>query len=120
MAKQVQIKRTREAWLALFAAHAQSGLSAAAFCREQQLCPRYFSLRRRALQWSTVGDGVDGEVVMPRVKRTARATAKFVRVDVMPATRPAVTLSAAGVTVSCSGEVSAQRLLALIDALRTP
>lgn len=43
------IKRTPDEWHALFAAHDESGLSAAAFCREHRLCPKYFSLRRRQL-----------------------------------------------------------------------
>jgi len=42
-------KRTAEEWLVLFAEHEASGLSAAAFCRERGLCPKYFSLRRRQL-----------------------------------------------------------------------
>ncbi len=42
-------KRTVEEWRVLFAEHTESGLSAAAFCREHGLCPRYFSLRRRQL-----------------------------------------------------------------------
>ena len=42
-------KRTTEQWLSLFAEHDQSGLSAAVFCKEHQLCPKYFSLRRKQL-----------------------------------------------------------------------
>lgn len=42
-------KRTVEEWQTLFAEHTESGLSAAAFCRERGLCPKYFSLRRRQL-----------------------------------------------------------------------
>ncbi|WP_444889309.1 IS66 family insertion sequence element accessory protein TnpA [Microbulbifer sp. DLAB2-AA] len=45
-------KRTQSEWLTLFAEHRSSGLSAAAFCREKQLCPKYFSLRRRQLKAS--------------------------------------------------------------------
>ena len=43
------IKRTPEQWHALFAAHEASGLSQAQFCKEHQLCPKHFSLRRRQL-----------------------------------------------------------------------
>lgn len=43
------IKRSDEQWQALFAEQAQSGLSAATFCKEQKLCPKYFSLRRKQL-----------------------------------------------------------------------
>lgn len=42
-------KRTTQEWHTLFAAHDESGASAAAFCREHDLCPKYFSLRRRQL-----------------------------------------------------------------------
>lgn len=51
------IKRSEGQWRELFEAHARSGLSAAAFCREKKLCPKYFSLRRRQLC---------GEVVKPK------------------------------------------------------
>lgn len=40
-------RRTQEEWRALFQAQTESGLTAAAFCREQGVCPKYFSLRRR-------------------------------------------------------------------------
>ena len=43
------IKRTTQQWLSLFEAHTQSGLSAAAFCRQQSLCPKYFALRKKQL-----------------------------------------------------------------------
>ena len=42
-------RRTKTQWRALIEAHASSGLTAAAFCREQGLNPKYFSLRRREL-----------------------------------------------------------------------
>jgi len=41
------IKRSREQWEVLFSEQALSGLSAQQFCRQQSLCPRYFSLRKR-------------------------------------------------------------------------
>lgn len=44
-------KRTVDQWRKLFDTHHQSGLSAAAFCREQNLCPKYFSLRKNQLGW---------------------------------------------------------------------
>ena len=43
------VKRTEADWRALFEAHDASGLSAATFCKENKLCPKYFSLRRRQL-----------------------------------------------------------------------
>ena len=44
------IRRTQGQWQALFEQQQDSGLNAAAFCRAQGICPRYFSLRRRQLQ----------------------------------------------------------------------
>ncbi len=44
-------KRTRAEWLSLFAKHQTSDMTAAAFCRQHQLCPKYFSLRKKQLQW---------------------------------------------------------------------
>jgi len=42
-------RRSHQDWLTLFDQQTASGLSAAAFCREQHLSPRYFSKRKRAL-----------------------------------------------------------------------
>jgi len=44
-------KRNESEWRALFAAHEESRLTAAAFCREHGLCPKYFSLRKRQFGW---------------------------------------------------------------------
>jgi len=43
------IKRSTAEWHTLFNEHKQSAQSAAAFCRERGLCPRYFSKRRKQL-----------------------------------------------------------------------
>lgn len=43
------VHRSAKEWRALFGAQARSGLTAAAFCREQGLCPKYFSLRKKEL-----------------------------------------------------------------------
>lgn len=42
-------RRTEGQWRELFAAYHESGLKASAFCRKQEVCPKYFSLRRRQL-----------------------------------------------------------------------
>lgn len=42
-------RRTQAEWRELFEAHAQSGLTAAAFCKEHQICPNYFSTRKKQL-----------------------------------------------------------------------
>lgn len=46
-------KRTPEQWHKLFTAHQASGLSQAQFCKEHNLCPKHFSLRRRQLNTSS-------------------------------------------------------------------
>ena len=45
-------RRSKAEWLGLIEAHQHSGLSAAEFCRRNQLDPKYFSLRRRELSKS--------------------------------------------------------------------
>ena len=42
-------RRTEAQWRELFAEHESSGLTAAAFCRERELCARHFSVRRKQL-----------------------------------------------------------------------
>ena len=42
-------RRTRAQWCALIEAHGVSGQTAVAFCREQGINAKYFSLRRRQL-----------------------------------------------------------------------
>ena len=43
-------RRTKSDWQALFTEHKQSGLTAVAFCLENNLNPKYFCLRRKQLQ----------------------------------------------------------------------
>lgn len=118
-----QTKRTSEQWLALFSAHAQSGQPAAVFCREQGVCPKYFSLRRRQLS-SAGGVGLVAAAVGAPSTSVKAVTPRFVRVKVATPARevapvwPPFTMSVSGVTVTCTAEVSSQRVLALIDALR--
>ena len=42
-------KRTVEEWQTLFAEQLASGLSARQFCVQRDVCPKYFSVRRRQL-----------------------------------------------------------------------
>lgn len=42
-------KRSQDEWRKLLASHTASGMSARQFCRERQLCPKYFSLRKKQL-----------------------------------------------------------------------
>jgi hypothetical protein len=48
------VKRSTEQWLDLFKQHNESGLTAAQFCRDKELCPRYFSKRKRDLGWKAI------------------------------------------------------------------
>lgn len=139
MSQQVQIKRSVAQWHALFAAHDESGTTAAAFCRAHALCPRYFSLRRRALGWQATGgvlttapiatrevpaathQGLTSNVLRTHRARTTQPAPKFVRIDVRSNTELAdlsLTISAAGVTMTLSPTVARGRVLALLDALR--
>ena len=47
------VRRSKSEWFELFEAHEQSGLTAAEFCRQHQLCAKYFSLRKQQLGWPT-------------------------------------------------------------------
>lgn len=42
-------RRTQAEWLLLFESHQQSGLTAAAFCKEHDINPGYFSTRKNQL-----------------------------------------------------------------------
>ncbi len=43
------IKRSNADWLSLFQQQASSGLSAAAFCKQHNLCDKYFCVRKKQL-----------------------------------------------------------------------
>jgi len=60
-------KRTKEQWQGLFAQHDISGVSAAEFCQQNDLCPKYFSLRRKQL-----------------AKVAGKVKASFARVNIKP------------------------------------
>ncbi|MCZ6804230.1 MAG: IS66 family insertion sequence element accessory protein TnpB [Proteobacteria bacterium] len=70
-------KRSATEWQALFEEQASSGQSAAAFCREHQLCPKYFSLRRKQLGRPPV------KIKQPKNERLAASSA-FVPATVTP------------------------------------
>lgn len=44
-------RRSHDEWRVLFAGQEASGLSAAEFCQQNDLCPKHFSLRRKQLGW---------------------------------------------------------------------
>ena len=66
------IKRTIEQWQALFIAHDQTDLSAAEFCRQHNLCPKYFSLRRKQLSGQAVKTQKTTAFVKARVSTMRR------------------------------------------------
>ena len=95
-------RRTESQWHALFAAHAGSGKTAAAFCREQGLSAKYFSLRRRQLQ----------------ARREAQASS-FVPVSVVAAGTARMRLTtSSGTTVDIPLGVDADWLGQLLKSLR--
>jgi len=57
-------RRTREQWLVLFQAQAESGLSATEFCRQQGIDPNYFFQRKGSVRPTPkpVGDSGAGFV----------------------------------------------------------
>ncbi len=44
--------RSQEEWRKLFARQAASGLPARHFCHQHNICPKYFSVRKKQLAWS--------------------------------------------------------------------
>jgi len=44
------IRRSKEQWLALIQQQAESGLPAVQFCKQQNICDKHFSLRKKQLR----------------------------------------------------------------------
>ena len=108
-------RRTRTQWQALFNEYDQSGLTAAAFCREKKLCPKYFSLRRRQLNTKAV-----------EIQEAAASPKSFVRAMVSAGEqRSPVLIGSADEIVLCQGDwhlslptsISPQWLASLINSL---
>jgi hypothetical protein len=99
-------KRTTAQWQALFSNHYTSGLTAAVFCRQHKLCPKYFSLRKRQLQWGP-----------PKAVPAAQTPSAFVPAKAI-ATRPQyIKLTWQSVQLSLPGNVPVQWLAQLVKAL---
>ena len=94
--------RKKQDWIALFEQHHKSGLSAAEFCRRQGVCDRYFSKRKRELDWSPV----------------LKKSAPFVKLTTaQPQTSHAeLTLKAGQLELSLNTSVSPQWLAQLMKA----
>ena len=58
-------KRSKEEWQELIAEQAQSGLSAATFCRERGVNAKYFCLRRKQLSRPAVSAFVPVQLPSP-------------------------------------------------------
>lgn len=69
------VERSAEAWRLLFAEQESSGLTAARFCRERKLCPKYFSLRKKQLGWTGKEKGKRVPTCVPSA---------FVRIERVP------------------------------------
>ena len=49
------VRRSVEEWRNLFEAHATSGMTERRFCEKRGMCPKYFSLRKKQLEWARKG-----------------------------------------------------------------
>lgn len=74
------VRRSVEEWRALFSAQARSGLTANQFCEEQGLCPKYFSLRKKALcHGAPVSEPSPFVRIAPMVETPAQVASGLVR-----------------------------------------
>ena len=60
------MRRSKQEWLELFKKHAQSGLTATAFCRNENISQRYFSLKKKKLLISTKSTNDFVKVSVPK------------------------------------------------------
>lgn len=77
-------KRSESDWQALLEQHAQSGLSVAAFCREQSLCPTHFG-RKRQLYSQRHSSFV---TVQPTVQQVSQPESDCIEIRIIEATVP--------------------------------
>jgi hypothetical protein len=73
------VTRSVEQWQALFKQHDESGLNSSHFCRENDLCPKYFSKRKKDLRWFS-GKLIsnDRQTTSSKLVKVKRATASVV------------------------------------------
>ena len=69
-------KRTEQQWRELLQQHDDSGLTAAEFCRNNKLCPKYFSLRRKQLSCDKTDLAVSAPQFIAAKLPTKKATDK--------------------------------------------
>ncbi len=68
-------KRTEQQWQVLFQQHDDSCLTAEQFCRNNKLCPKYFSLRRKQLTGGKT-DGAPASLPFIPATLSAKSTAQ--------------------------------------------
>lgn len=95
------IRRTPEQWKTLIQEQQSSGQNQSQFCQERNICPRYFSLRKKQL--ATYNKDMPGFIKLERV-----AT---------PSPLPALTLRAGSVELVFHQPVKPEYVLALIRSL---
>ena len=100
-------RRSPAQWRELFQQQQISGQNASAFCRAQQICPKYFSLRRRQL----LGDAAPSKTtkVSPFVPVAVQRPAETMALEVRLGDR---------LQLRIPPSVSPQWLAALLHALR--
>ena len=104
-------KRSTTEWLDLFEQYSNSGLSAAAFCREHGLCPKYFSLRRKQLH------GESSSTVQIKNKTQPDAL-PFIPVSVRPEAMSVIVVRLGELMVSLPGTVDAVWLSDFVTVLK--
>ena len=104
-------KRSSTEWQILFEKHAASGLSAAAFCREQGLCPKYFSLRRKQLR----GELSDTE---QKKSKPQAETSAFVSARLRSDAKEHITIRFGKIEICLSSRVDTAWLSDFVVALR--
>jgi len=75
------VRRSVDEWGALFEAQTRSGMTAASFCREHGLCPKYFSLRKKALGKATPFVRIEGAPVQRAVAMPHRVLLRLGRCE---------------------------------------
>jgi hypothetical protein len=98
------VKRSESDWRDLIQRHHDSGLSANAFCKQNKLCPKYFSLRKKQLRH-------EGQ---SKIVRPPFMTAK---VSSTPSSQNGIMLSYQGTVLTIPCSVNERWLANLLKAL---
>lgn len=101
--------RTKEQWLSLFQQQKESGLNATAFCKKNNLCPKYFSKRKSDFNWKG------------KTKSLSKQMPKLVKVESFKSksndTTFAIYIRTQGIELTVPAEQSAQWVADVIKAL---